>query len=191
MLRLSAPRQFSGDADCGRQQQAEIALWDAPARLAPHVGRRVQVSGRLDCPRGGYVLRELRIGAAPAPASAPVAATPAAPGLALQQLLRCRTADGADSLLHLYEDGLYLASDIGAPDGRPRVVLQTAGRHVRQGERWQLQRLATRLPWPGAGWDSVAAQQITELVRACRVGELTPRVRAEAAAMRRPAPPGF
>ena len=105
-LRLAAPRQFSGDADCGRQQKAEIALWDAPARLAPHVGRRVQVSGRLDCPRGGYVLRELRIGAAPAPASAPVAATPAAPGLALQQLLLCRTADGADSLLHLYEDGL-------------------------------------------------------------------------------------
>ena len=104
------------------------------------------------------------------------------------------------------------------------MVLQSAGRHVRQGERWRLQRLATWLPWPGAGWDSVAAQQITELlrvtalptrdgadylrlehlaftragrtqrsqlVRACRVGELTPRVRAEAAAMRRPAPPGF
>ena len=71
------------------------------------------------------------------------------------------------------------------------MVLQSAGRHVRQGERWPLQRLATRLPWPRAGWDSVAAQQITELVRACRVGELTPRVRAEAAAMRRPAPPGF
>lgn len=60
-LKLQTSRVFD-EADCGKQPQSEIELWAAVDLLQRLVGKTVTATGELDCPRGGYVLRNLAIG---------------------------------------------------------------------------------------------------------------------------------
>lgn len=62
VLKLTGTKSFSGDADCGVQQKNEIELWDQASKLQAFVGKTVSLTGKLDCPRGGYVLRDIAFG---------------------------------------------------------------------------------------------------------------------------------
>lgn len=62
VLKLTGTKSFSGDADCGVQQKNEIELWDQASKLQAFAGKTVSLTGKLDCPRGGYVLREIAFG---------------------------------------------------------------------------------------------------------------------------------
>lgn len=168
VLKLPSPKVFSGDADCGRQQQAEIHLWDQGSKFRPYVGKSVTVTGQIDCPRGGYVLRNVTFGSGAMQSSVleqPAQLSQRSSNKALVRLLLCSAQDRSETTIHLFGDGLYLESVIGASNGRKMVVMQTAGQYSSSGDLYQLRRLGSRLPIPGAQWDNLVQQQILETVR--------------------------
>lgn len=60
-LVMTEERRFTGDDICDAQISRSVWLESNETLLRQHVGRMVSVTGVLDCPRGGWILRDLKI----------------------------------------------------------------------------------------------------------------------------------
>lgn len=142
VLKMGTAKAFGGDPDCGKQQKAEIDLWDQASKLRPYVGKVVSITGQLDCPRGGYVLRDVKIAAAGL--SQPVAAANSERPTVVR-ILSCSTTVGAAQQFDQYmyfSDGTF--AETGWLNGQP--VAMFAGTYQLNGDAYQRTRVSTMNP---------------------------------------------
>jgi len=60
-IKLSAPVSLPATEACDAEVRDFIFLWATKAELQSFVGKKVNVTGMIDCPRGGQVLRNIRV----------------------------------------------------------------------------------------------------------------------------------
>jgi hypothetical protein len=139
VLKMGTAKAFGGDPDCGKQQKAEIDLWDQASKLRPYVGKVVSVSGRLDCPRGGYVLRDVKI-AVPGSSQPAVSANSGRPTVV--RILSCFNYVGVAQQFDQYmyfSDGTF--AETGWLNGHPVALF--AGNYMQNGETYLRTRVST------------------------------------------------
>jgi len=139
VLKMATAKAFGGDPDCGKQQKAEIDLWDQASKLRPYIGKAVSVTGQLDCPRGGYVLRDVKF--AVAGSSQPVAAANSGRPT-VTRILSCFANVGAAQQFDQYmyfSDGTF--AETGWLNGQPVALF--AGSYLQNGDSYLRTRVST------------------------------------------------